>query len=134
VKAVRANVVKALPVGARLKVVDNSGAKIIEIISVKGYKGVKGRIAKGGVADIITGTIKSGQPDVKHKVLQAVIVRQKKEYRRADGSRIKFDDNAAIIIKDLKSGEPKGTVIKGPIAREVIDRFPTISRIAKVIM
>lgn len=133
-KAVRANVVKSLPVGARLKVVDNSGARIIEIISVKGYKGVKGRIAKGGVADVISGAVKAGQPDVKHKVLQAVIVRQKKEYRRADGSRIKFEDNAAIILKDVKGGEPKGTVIKGPIAREVVDRFPTISRIAKVIV
>ncbi len=133
-KAVRANVVRALPVGARLKVVDNSGARIIEIISVKGYKGVKGRLAKAGVGDVISGAVKAGNPDVKHKVLQAVIVRQKKEYRRADGTRVRFEDNAAIILKDVKGGEPKGTVVKGPVAREVIDRFPTISRIAKVIV
>jgi large subunit ribosomal protein L14 len=133
-KAVKANVMKSLPIGARLKVVDNSGARMIEIVSVKGYHGVKGRIAKAGVGDIISGTIKAGNPDVKHKVLQAVVIRQKKEYRRADGTRISFEDNAAVILKDLKSGEPKGTVIKGPVSREVVDRFPAISRVAKVIV
>ena len=91
-------------------------------------------MAKAGVADVISGTVKAGQPDVKHKVLPAVVVRQKKEYRRSDGTRVKFEDNAAIILKDAKGGEPKGTAIKGPIAREVIDRFPSISRVAKVIV
>lgn len=134
VRGVRARITKALPTGARLKVVDNSGARVIEIISVKRYKGVKGRLAKAGVADVVSAAVKAGDPDIKHKVVEAVVVRQRKEYKRADGTRVKFDDNAAIIMKDVKGGEPKGTVIKGPIAKEVIERFPTIGRIAKVVV
>lgn len=133
-KELKARVTRALNVGTNVKVVDNSGVRILQITSVKGYKGVKGRRPKAGVADIISGSVKSGQPDMTHKIIQAVIVRQKKEYRRIDGTRIQFPDNAAVILKDLSSGEPKGTVIKGPIAREVVERFPAIGRIAKVIV
>ena len=66
-------------------------------------------------------------------VVPAVIVRQKKEYRRPDGTRIKFEDNAAVVLKDDK-GNPKGTLIKGPIAKEVVERWPAIAKIAKIVV
>jgi len=100
-----------------LKVADNTGAKKVFCIRVLG--GYKKRYA--GVGDIITITVKEAQPYgmvKKSDVLHAVIVRTKKEVRRVDGSYIRFDDNAAVIV-DRKTKEPKGTRIFGPVAREL---------------
>ncbi len=66
-------------------------------------------------------------------VVPAIIVRQKKEFRRPNGVRIKFEDNAAIVLKDEK-GNPKGTLIKGPVAKEVIERWPAVAKIAKIVV
>lgn len=100
-----------------LKVADNSGAKKLQCIKVLG--GYKRRYAI--VGDIITVSIKEAQPHTaskKGEVVHAVIVRQKKEVRRADGTYVRFDDNAAVIV-DKKSKEPKATRIFGPVAREL---------------
>lgn len=100
-----------------LSVADNSGAKLLQCIKVTG--GYKRRYAM--IGDIITVVVKSALPHAgvkKSQVLFAVIVRQRKELRRADGSYIRFDDNAAVII-DKKNKEPKGTRIFGPVAREL---------------
>ena len=100
-----------------LKVADNTGAKVLRCITVHG--GHKKRY--GRIGDIITVTVFKALPHSmvkKGEVLKAVIVRQKKEYRREDGSYIRFDDNAAVII-DPKNNEPKGTRIFGPVAREL---------------
>jgi large subunit ribosomal protein L14 len=132
-RPIKAHVVKAIPVNSTIKVADNSGAKTITIISIRGYKGVKNRYPAGGVGDIITAVVKDGNPDMRHKIVNAVIIRQKKEYRRANGLRVKFEDNAAILLKDLKTKEPQATAVKGPIAKEVIDRFPHISKIASIV-
>lgn len=100
-----------------LRVADNTGAKILRCIRVHGgYKKRYGRLG-----DIITVSVYKAQPHAlvkKGEVLKAVIVRQRKEYRRDDGSYIRFDDNAAVII-DPKNKEPKGTRIFGPVAREL---------------
>jgi large subunit ribosomal protein L14 len=117
-----------------LDVADNSGARKLQLISVKGYKGVKSRLAKAGVGDVISASVVDGVPDLKHKVVPAVIIRQKMPYRRPSGERVSFFDNAAILLKDVKDFEPKGTTIKGPIAREVLARFPHIGRIAKTVV
>jgi len=122
-----------LPVGANLTACDNSGAKIIEIISVKGYKGVKRRKPSAGVGDLIRAAVKKGRPDMMKQMVYAVIVRQKKEYRRPNGIRIKFEDNAAVVLKDEK-GNPKGTIFKGPIAKEATERWPSIAKVASVII
>jgi large subunit ribosomal protein L14 len=66
-------------------------------------------------------------------VTYATIVRQKKEYRRPDGTRIKFDDNAVVILKDEK-GNPKGTILKGPVAKEAAERWPGVQKIARIIL
>jgi large subunit ribosomal protein L14 len=102
----------------RLKVADNSGAKIIECFKVLG--GSRKRYAK--IGDVIVASVKSAEPrgTVKKKsVVKAVIVRQKKALRRKDGSYIRFDENAAVIVDGT---EPKGTRIFGPIARELREK------------
>ena len=102
--------------GSKLKVADNSGAKIIECIKVLG--GTRKRYAK--IGDIIVVSIKEAEPRgtvKKGEKAKAVIVRQKKSLRRKDGSYIRFDDNAGVIVE--KDKQPRATRIFGPIAREL---------------
>jgi len=102
----------------RLKVADNTGAKIIECFKVLG--GTRRRFAR--IGDIVVASVKSAEPRgmvKKGDKVRAVIVRQRKEFRRKDGSFIRFDENAAVI---LEGKEPKGTRIFGPVAREIRDR------------
>ena len=102
-----------------LKVADNTGAKIIQCFRVLG--GTRKRYAQ--IGEIIVGTVKVAEPRrqvKKHEVVRAVIIRQKKPFRRADGSYIQFDDNAVVIIN--KEKEPKGGRIFGPVARELKEK------------
>ena len=131
-KGVRAKITKALPTGARLDCVDNTGAKVLQIIAVKGYRGVKNRYPKAGVGDMVVVAVKKGRPEIKKQILKAVIIRQRKEYRRPSGLRVKFEDNAAIIVDDR--GTPKGSEIRGPVAREAVERFSAIASAATMIV
>jgi large subunit ribosomal protein L14 len=104
---------------SRLRVADNSGAKEILCIRVLGGSARK----YGSVGDIIIGTVKEANPGggaKKGEVVRAVIVRVNKEYRRPDGSYIRFDDNAAVLINPQNN--PRGTRIFGPVARELRER------------
>ena len=132
-RAVKAKITRALPFGAYVPVCDNSGAKIIRIISVKGHKTVKGRLSAAGVGDLVLASVKKGKVGIRKTVVPAVIVRQKKEYRRPDGTRIKFEDNAAVVLKDEK-GNPQGTLFKGPIAKEACERWPGIAKLANIVV
>lgn len=132
-KAIKARIVKSLPLGTKMEVCDNSGAKIIKIVAVKGHKTVRGRYPAAGVSDLVLVAVVTGKPDMRKQVVPAVIVRQKKEYRRPDGIRVKFADNSAVILKDEK-GNPKGTIFKGPIAKEVVDRWPAIAKLAGIVV
>jgi large subunit ribosomal protein L14 len=132
-KDISSTIVKSIPIGSRVEACDNSGAKIIKIFSVKGHKTVKGKSPAAGVGDMVNASIVKGKPGTKKQVVQAIIVRQKKEYRRADGTRIKFSDNAAVVLKDDK-GNPKGTIFKGPIAKEVVLKWPAVGKLAKVVV
>ena len=132
-KAVKARVVKSLPVGAEISTCDNSGAKSIEIISVVGFKGVKRRKPSAGIGDLVRAAVKKGKPDMMKQMVYAIIVRQKKEYRRPNGMRVKFEDNAAVVLKDDK-GNPKGTIFKGPIAKEATERWPAVAKVASIIL
>jgi large subunit ribosomal protein L14 len=131
-QAVKANIVRSLPAGARLECIDNSGAKEIEIISVIGLKGVRRRIPKAGVGDLVVASVKKGTPEMRKQKVRAIVVRQKKEYRRPDGMRIKFEDNAAVITNE--KGEPAGSDIKGPIAKEAAERWSKIASMASIII
>ncbi len=129
----KARVTRALPVGCNIETCDNSGAKIIRIFNIMGLKTVKGRIGSCGVSDLVMASVQRGRPDMRKQIVFAVIVRQKKEYRRADGTRIKFEDNSAVVLKDDK-GNPKGTIFKGAIAKEACERWPGIAKIASIVV
>ncbi len=113
-----------------IKVADNSGAKVIQCIHVLG--GSKRRYARLG--DVIVGTVKVAEPRKeikKHDVVRAVIIRQKKEYKRKDGTYIRFDDNACVVLEG-KTMNPKGGRIIGPVAREVKEKgFEKVAALAK---
>jgi large subunit ribosomal protein L14 len=104
---------------SRLRVADNTGAKEILVIRVLGGSGRR----YAGIGDVVVGTVKDAIPGgnvKKGEVIKAVIVRTKKERRRPDGSYIRFDENAAVILK--ADGEPRGTRIFGPVGRELRDK------------
>jgi len=131
-KAVPARISKSLPTGSKLVCADNTGAKEVEIISVRAYKGIRRRLPKAGVGDLIIVSIKKGKPELRHQTSLAVIVRQRKEYTRFSGSKIKFEDNAAVLVGD--DGIPKGTEIKGAIAREAAEKWNKIGSIASIVV
>ena len=117
---------------SRLKVADNSGARELLVIRVLGGSNRK----TGNIGDVVVGTVKNAIPNStlpKGKVVKAVIVRSRQGVRRDDGSYIKFDDNACVIIKDDKS--PVGTRIFGPVARELRDKdYMKIVSLAKEVL
>ena len=117
---------------SRLKVADNSGARELSVIRVLGGS----KVRTGNVGSIVVGTIKRATPNGtvgKGKVVKAVVVRSKFGLRRDDGSYIKFDDNACVIIKDDKS--PVGTRVFGPVARELREKdFMKIVSLAKEVL
>jgi large subunit ribosomal protein L14 len=131
-KAVSASISRGLQPGSFLKCIDNTGADLLQVITVKGHKGVKRRRCSCGVADVIVAAVKKGDPKMRHEVVEAVIARQALEYRRRNGMRIKFEDNAAVLINER--GEPRGTRLKGPIAKETVERFSAIGKIASMVV
>lgn len=131
-KGISSKVTKCLPVGAILNCADNTGAKELQIISVKGFKGKRKKKPAAGLASFITCRVYKGSEKVRHEIHKAVVIRQRKEFKRSDGMSIAFEDNAAVIVNE--KGEPKGSLIKGPVAREVVERFPAIGKIASIIV
>jgi len=104
---------------SRLRVADNTGARVVECIRILG----RSQAPTAGVGDVFVGTVKQAIPNAavkKGDIVQAVIVRTAKEYGRSDGSYIRFDENAAVLINN--QGNPRGTRIFGPVARELRDR------------
>lgn len=104
-----------------LKVADNSGARFIKVISIRGGQKGGGYQKFGRIGDIVSASVQKALPNTEiseHEKVKAVIVRTKKELRRKDGSYVRFDDNAAVII-DMNSRTPMGTRIFGPVAREL---------------
>ena len=131
-KAVSARTTAGLNLGAKVIAADNSGARIVKVVSVKKAKGKKGKQVSAKVADWVKVSVRKGVPEMKGKVFDAVVLRQKKAYRRLTGERVAFQDNAVAILKDEK-GNPKGTQIIGPIAREVLERWPQVAKIASIV-
>ncbi|MBS3155425.1 uL14 family ribosomal protein [Candidatus Woesearchaeota archaeon] len=119
--------------GSKVATCDNSGAKRIRIISTIGRKNTKGKNIECAVGDLIMASVINGSEDMLKQVVYAIIVRQRKEWRRPDGTRIHFEDNAAVVLKDEK-GNPKGTIFKGAIAKEVAERWPSVSKLATILV
>jgi len=131
-KGISGTQTRGLQNGSQLNVIDNSGAKVIEIITVPGYHGVARRVPSAGLGDMVIASVKKGTPAMRRQIVFAVIVRQKRPTRRADGTMVHFEDNAAVIVSD--TGETKGTDIKGPVAREAADRWPRIAATSNTIV
>ncbi len=131
-KGIAGRMMRGLPTGARLNCIDNTGAKIIQIIMTPKLKGVHRRYPTAGVGDLVIVSVKKGAADMKRQILKAVIVRQRRPFRRPDGTMVQFEDNAAVLVTD--TGETKGTMIKGPVAIEAAERWPKIASLASTIV
>ena len=116
-----------------LKVADNTGAQVIQCFNILG--GSNHRYAQ--IGDVIVGTVKAAEPRrivQKHAVVRALVIRQKKNFRRKDGTYIKFDDNAVVILEG-KTKEPKGGRITGPVPREIKEKgFDKVANLAPEIV
>lgn len=126
-----AKVMKPLTIGTRLICDDNSGAKIVEIIGVKGAKARLRRYPSAGIGDVVMVAVKKGRPDMIKKKEKALIVRQKSPIRRGK-MRVSWEDNACVLVDDQKL--PKGTEIKGCVAREISERYPKVVAIASAVV
>eukprot|EP00123_Amoebidium_parasiticum_P000734 comp11621_c0_seq1/m.6116 comp11621_c0_seq1/g.6116 ORF comp11621_c0_seq1/g.6116 comp11621_c0_seq1/m.6116 type:complete len:141 (-) comp11621_c0_seq1:82-504(-) len=114
-----------LPVGAVVNCADNSGAKNLYVIAVAGIKSCLNRLPAAGMGDMIVATVKKGKPELRKKVMPAVIIRQRKAFRRKDGVFLFFEDNAGVIVNN--KGEMKGSAITGPVGKECADMWPRIA-------
>jgi large subunit ribosomal protein L14 len=123
---------RGLPTGSVLKCADNTGARKLRLVQVMGYKGRLRRYPSASLGDRVTVSVRQGTPDMRKKIFQGVIVRQKKPFRRIDGIWIQFEDNAAVII--TPDGEMKGSEIRGPVAKEAAERWPRIASAASIII
>ena len=114
VEEFRPYVTRALPVTANLVCADNTGAKVLRIVQVTKYKGRHSRLPSAAIGDFVTVTVKKGPAELRKQIYGAVIIRQKYPIRRLNGTRLIFEDNAAVLV--TQEGEIKGTDIKGPVA------------------
>ena len=131
-EAMKADVTQGLEKGSLVTCADNTGARELKVVSIAGYSGTLNRHPKAGLGEEVTVSVTKGTPEMRRQVLKAVIVRQRKPIRRPDGTRVKFEDNAAVIVDENE--DPRGTEIKGPIAREVAERFGSIASTATMIV
>lgn len=132
-KAVAAKMTRGLSIGSYVIAADNSGARIVKITGVKGGKTRRGRQQPAKIGDWVKVSVRRGLLEMKGKVFDAVVIRQKKPYRRNTGERIAFVDNAVALLKDEK-GNPKGTQIKGPVSREIATKWPQVAKIAQFVV
>eukprot|EP00029_Vermamoeba_vermiformis_P014747 TRINITY_DN9860_c0_g1_i1.p1 TRINITY_DN9860_c0_g1~~TRINITY_DN9860_c0_g1_i1.p1 ORF type:complete len:141 (-),score=38.29 TRINITY_DN9860_c0_g1_i1:59-481(-) len=121
-----------LPVAATMNCADNTGAKNLYIISVKGYKGRLNKLPAAAVGDMVMATVKDGKPELRKKVWPAIVIRQRKAWRRKDGVYIYFEDNAGVIVNP--KGEMKGSAITGPVGKESADLWPKIASAAGTVL
>jgi len=131
-KGIGSRITKGINHGALITCADNSGAKILRVFAVKRYKGRKKRQIKAGIGDVVLCSVRKGTPKIREETPLAVIIRQRKEIKRPDGTTIKFEDNAAVLVNE--KNEPRGSEIKGPVAKEVVKRFSNIGKIAKIVV
>lgn len=128
----RPGISPGVPIGAIVPCVDNSGAQTVRIVGVVGMKGRLRRVSAASVGDIVTVSVRKGKSELKGQLLKAVVVRQRKPYRRMTGQWVQFEDNAVVIV--TPDGEPKGTEIRGPVAREVAERWPKVAALTTMVI
>ena len=121
-----------LPVSSVINCADNSGAKNLYIISVKGWGARLNRLPSACSGSMVMATVKKGKPDLRKKVHPAIVVRQRRLFRRKDGVWIYFEDNAGVIVNP--KGDMKGSAVTGPVAKECADLWPRIASAANCIV
>jgi large subunit ribosomal protein L14 len=131
-KGIATKITKGLSVGSVMNCADNTGIKMFQILSVRGFKGKRRTKPRTGLGALVVCRVFLGNEKVRHQMFKAVIIRQKKEYRRSNGMRVRFEDNAAVAVDD--KFEVKGTLIKGPVAKEAVERFPSVGKIAGIVV
>ncbi len=104
----------------------------MNVISVYSNHGTLNRLPSGGIADVLLCSVRKGKPDMRKKLFQAVIIRQRKPWRRINGTYIYCEDNAGVIIN--QKGDPKGSAINGPVAKECGDLYPKIVSNASAVL
>ena len=122
---VKLRITKGLPVAATINCADNSGAKSLYIISVKCARGHLNRLPSGAIGDVVLCSVKKGTQKLRKKLFPVVIIRQRRPWRRPDGTFIYCEDNAGVIVNN--KGETKGSAITGPVAKEASELWPKIS-------
>lgn len=125
-------ITRGLPAGTLLTAADNSGAKILKIISVKGLRTRLRRNPSAHVGDLVICSVKKGTPKMRRQIVHAVIIRQKKKYKRFDGTWMSFYDNAAVVTTE--TGELKGSEIRGAVAKETAEKYPRLASAAAIII
>jgi len=132
-KGISSNITKGIMLGTRMVCADNSGAKELELVSVAKFKGKRRRLPRAGLGDLVVCSVKKGKEKLRHQLVHVVIVRQKKEFRRLDSMRVKFSDNAGVLI-NIKTKEPVGSEIRSVIAKEVVEKYPAVGKIAYMVV
>lgn len=121
-----------LTIGSVITCADNTGARKLKIIQLLGYKGRKRRLPTIGIGDLVVVSCRVGTPEMRRQLFNAVIVRQRRLYSRKDGTRVQFEDNAAIIL--TPEGVPRGSDVKGPVAKEAAERWIRLGNIARMVV
>lgn len=132
-KPITAKATRGLNLGSKVLASDNSGARIVRIVGVKKGKASKGTQQYAKIADHVKVSVRAGKPEMKGEVFDAVVIRLRRPFKRKTGERVSFEDNAVALLKDEK-GNPKGTQIKGAVAREVSERWKAVGKIAQFIL
>lgn len=130
----RFHVTPGIFMNSLVPVTDNSGARLVRVIGVVGHysKTVRRRIPGAGVGDMVVVVVRDGKPELRKQVFRGIVVRQRKPFRRPDGTWVAFEDNAVVIT--TPEGEPKGSEIHGPVAMEAALRWPTIANLASIVV
>ena len=115
-----------------VRVADNSGARLARVIGVLNLKTTWRRIPGAAVGDMVVVSIREGRPELRKQIMHGVVIRQRRPYRRPDGTWIAFEDNAIVLM--TPEGDPKGSEIHGPVAREAVERWPRLATMATIIV
>jgi len=128
----RPKISRGILAGSTVKCADNSGARELRIVQVLQYKGRLRRVPSAAVGDMVTVSVRRGTPDMRRKIFQAVLVRQRRPYRRSDGVWVQFEDNAAVVM--TPEGEMRGSEIRGPVSKEAAEQWPRIASASSIIV
>lgn len=115
-----------------VRVSDNSGARLAKVVGVLNLKTTWRRVPGAAVGDVVVVSVREGKPELRKQIMHGIVIRQRRPYRRPDGTWIAFEDNAIVLI--TPEGDPKGTEIHGPVAREALERWPKLAAMVTMVV